>query len=91
MLEQIKRWRALVKNQSRALVERLLQRADAQQEILQFGIFLEDRQHPGGLGFAFATNARRGGIGVGNGFGGLPVGGGFDFLRLSFAFVLEPG
>ena len=87
MLEQIKRRRTLVENQGRALVKRLLQRADAQQEILQFGILLEDRQHPGGLGFAFAANTRRGGVGVGNGFGGLTVGGGLDFLRLGLRCV----
>src|ERR1017187_2134814 len=89
MLEQIKWWRALVENQSCALVERLLQRADAQQEIRQFGILLKDRQHLGGLGFAFAANARGRGIGVRNGLGRLTVGGGFDFLRLGLAFVLE--
>ena len=91
MLEQIKRRRALVENQSRALVERLLQRVDAQQKIRQFGILLEDRQHLGGLGLALAADARGGGLGVGDGLGGLAVGGGLDFLRLGLAFVLRTG
>ena len=91
MREQIKRRRALVKNQRRPLVERLLDRVNAQEEIRQLGIVLEDRQRFGGLGLALAADARGGGLGVGDGFGGLAVGGGLDFLRLGFAFVLLRG
>ena len=73
------------------LVERLLERVDPQEKIRQFGILLEDRQRFGGLGLAFAADARGVGIGVGNGLGGLAVGGGLDFLRLGLALVLQSG
>jgi len=43
--EQIKRRRAFVKNQSRTLVERLLERVNPQQKIRQLGILLEHRQN----------------------------------------------
>src|SRR5208282_6103347 len=86
--EQVKRRRAFVENQSGFLVERLLQRVNAQEEICQLGILLKDRQHFGGLGLALAADARGVGLGVGNGLGSLPIGGGLDFLRLGFALVL---
>ena len=85
--EQIKRRRAFVENQRRLLVERLLQRVNAQQENRQLGILLEDRQRLGGLGLALGAQARRGGLRVGDGPGGLGIGGGLDFLRLRFARV----
>ncbi len=55
--EQIKRRRAFVKNQSRTLIERLLQRVNAQKKIRQFRILLEHRQHFCGGGLAFAPDA----------------------------------
>ena len=47
MAEQIKWRRALVENQSRTLVERLLERADPQKKIRQFGILLSLLANPG--------------------------------------------
>ncbi len=60
--------RAFVENQSRALVERLLDGVNPQQKIRQLGILLEYRQHFRGLGFAFATDAGRVSHGVVDGF-----------------------
>ena len=86
--EQIKRRRALVENQGRFLVQRLLQRGNAQQKIRQLGILLEDRQRLGGLGLALAADARGLRLRLRHGFGGLTLGGGADFLRLGIAFGL---
>src|ERR1700722_9512386 len=88
MAEEVKRRRALVENQRRLLIERLLQRSDAQKIIRQFGILLENWQRFGGLGLALGANTRGFGLGFGNGLGGLTLGGGPDFLRLGIAFRL---
>ena len=54
----------------------------------QFGILLEHAAAFCGFGLAFALDARGVGLGVGDGFGGLAVGGGLDFGGLGLAFVL---
>ena len=57
MLEQVKRRRAVVKDQSRLLIQRLFQRLNAQQENIQVGIFLKHAQGWRGRGLGFALDA----------------------------------
>ena len=73
------------------LVERLFQRVNAATGTRPVpGFCWNTRQRLGGLGLALALDARGGGLRVGDGFGGLPVGGGLDLGRLGFAFDIAP-
>ena len=56
--EQVKRRRMLVENQSRALLQGVFQRGEAEDEAGQLGILLEDRQRFGGFGLALALDLR---------------------------------
>ena len=72
--EQVKRRRVLVEDEGRAVLQRALQRVEAEDEVGQLGVLLEDRQRLGRFGLAFAADLGGLAFGVGQQLGRLAVG-----------------